>query len=123
MSVPHPSRSVRFASSWLRLALRFWPAESRHCGCALVAELDSIHDPFEAVRWTLGGTLLFARALVSHFLAWLRLPAGARLNGDVLRPSAQLPHRSRLFSAAFLVATAAILSLSRRGVRHSRRSR
>ena len=58
--------------------------------------------------------MLFSRASASHFLAWLELPAGSRSSADPLLPGTApptLPKRSRLFTAAILVATALLLFL------------
>jgi hypothetical protein len=58
--------------------------------------------------------MLFSRASASHFLAWLKLPAGSRLSGDSspLGGGAPiLPKRSRLFTAVLLAATVAVLFL------------
>jgi len=58
--------------------------------------------------------MLFARASISQFFAWLKLPAGSRfslasLPDGIIAPA--LPKRSRLFSAAMLFATALLLFL------------
>ena len=114
MGSPHQAMLFRLAHSSLRLALRFWPAESRDWGNALAAELHEIEKPVEALRWALGGLMLFSRASVSHLLAWLKLPAGSRLSKDPLLPGANppiLPKRSRLFTAVLLAATVAVLFL------------
>ena len=114
MSSPHQAMLFRLAHFSLQLALRFWPAESRDWGNALAAELHEIEKPFEALRWTIGGLMLFSRASASHLLAWLKLPAGSRLSRDPLLPGTNppiLPKRSRLFTAALLAATVAVLLL------------
>jgi hypothetical protein len=114
MASPHQSLGFRVADSSLQLAIRFWPEESRHWGHALAAELHEIEKPFEALTWALGGLMLFTRASASHFLAWLKLPAGSRMSTSSLLPGANppiLPKRSRLFTAAVLIATAAVLFL------------
>jgi hypothetical protein len=114
MTAPQQSLPLRLAHFSLQLALRFWPEESRHWGHALTAELDEIEQPIEALQWALGGLMLFARASASHFLAWLKLPAGSRLSPTSLPPGTTapiLPKRSRLFTAAVLVATALLLFL------------
>jgi len=115
MTTPRQSMIVRSAHWSLNLALRFWPEESRHWGHALAAELNEIENPIEALHWALGGLMLFARASASHFLAWLKLPAGSRLSPASLPPGIAapiLPKRSRLFTAAVLAATALLLFLS-----------
>jgi hypothetical protein len=112
MSSPQQAMPFRLAHSSLRLALRFWPEESRDWGHALAAELHEIEKPFEALRWALGGLMLFSRASASHYLTWLKLPAGARLSGTPIPGGGRtpiLPKRSRLFTAAILVATALLL--------------
>lgn len=114
MTAPQPSLPFRLAHSSLQLALRLWPEESRHWGHALTAELDEIEQPFEALHWALGGLMLFARASASHFLDWLKLPAGSGLSPASLPPGTTapiLPKRSRLFTAAVLAATALLLFL------------
>jgi hypothetical protein len=114
MTSPQQAMPFRLAHSSLQLALRFWPAESRDWGHALAAELYDIEKPFEALWWAIGGLLLFSRASLSHFLAWLKLPAGARLSAGspLLGAGAPiLPKRSRLFTAAVLVAAALLLFL------------
>src|SRR5580693_470051 len=116
MASSQQSLGFRVADSSLQLALRFWPKESRHWGQALAAELHEIEKPLEALNWALGGLMLFTRASASHFLAWLKLPAGSRLSGSPLPLGSNppiLPKRSRLFTAAILVATAAVLFLPR----------
>ena len=58
--------------------------------------------------------MLFSRASASHFLTWLKLPAGARLSTTppLLGNDAPiLPKRSRLFTVAMLAATALLLFL------------
>jgi len=114
MAAPQRSLTFRLAHSSLQLALRLWPEESRHWAQALTAELDEIQQPFEALQWALGGLVLFARASASHFLAWLKLPAGSRLSPTSLPPGTAaplLPKRSRLFTAAVLVGTILLLYL------------
>src|SRR6266446_6985941 len=109
MIAAQQSITARIAYRFLHLALRFWPAESRHWGQALAAEFHEIERPFEALGWALGGLMLFIRASASHFLAWLKLPAGSRLRAASLPLGAEapiLPKRSRLFTAAILFATA-----------------
>jgi hypothetical protein len=114
MASPQQSLGFRVADSSLQLALRFWPEESRHWGHALAGELHEIEKPFEALTWAIGGLMLFSRASASHFLAWLKLPAGSHLSGNPLPLGSNppiLPKRSRLFTAAVLIATAAVLFL------------
>ena len=53
--------------------------------------------------------MLFSRASASHFLAWLKLPAGSALPTGV--SVAVLPKRSRLFTVAILLATAVVVCL------------
>jgi hypothetical protein len=114
MSAPRQSLPFRLAHSFVELALRFWPEESRHWGHALAAELHEIEKPFEAIHWAIGGLTLFTRATASRFLAWLKLPAGSRLSGSSLPLGTNppiLPKRSRLFTAAVVVVTVAVLLL------------
>lgn len=114
MTSPQQAMPFRLAHSSLQLALRFWPEETRDWGHALAAELHEIEKPFEALRWAIGGLMLFSRASASHFLAWLKLPAGSRFSKDPLIPGNDppiLPKRSRLFTAVLLAATVAVLFL------------
>jgi hypothetical protein len=114
MGSPQQAMPFRLAHSSLQLALRFWPEETRDWGHAIAAELHEIEKPFEALLWALGGLMLFSRASASHFLAWLKLPAGSRLSGAPLpleSGAPMLPKRSRLFTAAILAATALLLLL------------
>lgn len=103
---------TRLAQSSMNVALRFWPAESRHWGEALAAELSGVSGPFEALFWALGGIMLFARALGSRFATWLKLPVGGSFRSAMLntgdKPSF-LPTRSRLVTAVLLICTAALL--------------
>jgi len=114
MASPQQAIPFRLAHSSLQLALSFWPEESRDWGHALASELHEIEKPFEALQWALGGLMLFSRASVSHFWMWLKLPAGSRLSADSLPVGGNgpiLPKRSRLFTAAILVATSLLLFL------------
>ena len=113
MSSPNQPMLLRFAHASLRITLRVWPEESLPWGHALAAELHEIDQPWEALCWAVGGFMLFARSTVSHFLDWLKLPAGARLSGSssVSGNGPLLPRRPRLFTAAVLVATALVFLL------------
>src|SRR4029077_15144248 len=114
MTAPQPSLPIRLAHSLLQLALGIWPDESRHWGQALVAELHEIEHRGEAVQWSRGGLLLFTRSSASHFFSGLKLPAGSTLTAASLPDvtgSSILPKRSRLFTLAILLATAAVLLL------------
>jgi hypothetical protein len=116
MTPAQQSLPFRLAQASLALALRFWPEESRDWGHALAAELDEIEKPLETLRWALGGLMLFSRASASHFLTWLKLPAGSRLAAASLPLGTSppvLPKRSRLFTAAILLATAVFSSFPR----------
>ena len=106
--------TARIVHRFLKLALRFWPEESRHWGQALAAEFHEIEQPFEAFWWALGGLMLFIRASASHVLVWLRLPVGSRFSAASLPGEAGAPlrpKRSRLFTLAILVASAMLLFL------------
>ena len=114
MAALKQSLPLRLSHSLLQLALRLWPEESRQWGQALAAELDEIENPWEAFHWAIGGLMLFSRASASHFLSWLKLPAGTRLSADSLPLGAYppiLPKHSRLLTATILLITAAILFL------------
>lgn len=110
---PQVSPTARFARALLACALRFWPAESRAWGAALAAEVDEATNGFEAMRWSLGGLMFFARSVLSSTWAWLKLPAGSSLPGTgaggVGGPL--MPKRSRLFTAAVLSVAAVLLLL------------
>ncbi len=108
------SFTARMVQRFLKLALLFWPEESRHWGQALAAEFHEIERPFEALWWAFGGLMLFIRTSASHYLAWLKLPVGPPFSGTSLSDEAGtplLPKRSRLFTLAILVATAMLLFL------------
>lgn len=113
MSAPagHPM-SVRFARWLLGCAVRYWPEETRAWGMALAAETDETASTLEALRWSWGGIMLFARSVVASASTWLKLPAGASLPGKA-EPSGTpvLPRRSRLFTAGALVAAVFVLLL------------
>jgi hypothetical protein len=114
MSAPQQAMPFRLAHSSLQLALRLWPEETRDWGHALAAELHEIEKPLEALRWAIGGLMLFSRASASHFLTWLKLPAGSRLSPTSLLPGTTapiLPKRSRLFTTAILATTAILFFL------------
>lgn len=106
---PQSSGTARFARWVLSCAVRFWPEESRAWGVALATEIDETANPFEAIRWSLGGLMFFARSVLSSGWAWLKLPAGASLSGPG-GPSL-LPKRPRLFTAAVLAVVALLLML------------
>jgi hypothetical protein len=69
MSVSSPTNSTaaRLARWLLDCALRHWPEETRPWGLALAAEIDETTSAFETVRWSLGGMMFFARAVLSEF--------------------------------------------------------
>ena len=104
--------AARFARWLLGCAVRHWPEETRPWGLALAAEIDETASAFEAVRWSLGGIIFFARSLLSGAWAWMRLPAGVSLP-DASGPEGPslLPKRSRVFTAAILAAAALLLFL------------
>jgi hypothetical protein len=112
MNSPRQSLPLRLARSSLQLVLRVWPEESRQWGQALASEMREIEKPFEALQWALGGLMLFTCASASQFLAWLKLPVGARLPAASLPAETSepiLPKRSRLFTVAILFATVVLL--------------
>jgi hypothetical protein len=90
--------------------VRHWPEETRAWGMALAAEIDETTDTLETLRWSWGGIMLFARSVIASAWTWLKLPAGASLPGKTT-DSPLLPRRSRLFTAAALIAAAVVLSL------------
>ncbi|HTP68234.1 MAG TPA: hypothetical protein VMJ35_04960 [Dongiaceae bacterium] len=105
-SPPQPlAKSLAVKS--LQLAVRCWPADSRHWGQALLAEIYGIADPVEAIFWALGGVTVFLRSFLSHLLAILKLPPG-RTNAPLsVRPGSGgpvFPRHSRLLTALVLLA-------------------
>ena len=112
MSEPSNSLLLRFARWQVRALVRVWPEESRKWGQALASEAEEIQLPLEAVRWALGGVVVFSRALGSHLLAWCKLPVGGQSSAG-LGPltNAPGPRRSRLFTAAILIAAALLLCI------------
>lgn len=107
---PQGSGTARFARWMLTCAVRYWPEQSRHWGAALAAEIDESTNGFDAVRWSLGGMMFFARSVLSSVWTWLKLPAGSSLPGAASGPSLT-PKRSRIFTAAVLAVTALLLAL------------
>ena len=101
---------VRLARRLLAMALTHWPEETRAWGRAVAAELDEAADPLESLWWSLGGMVLFLRSLAASVWTWLHLPVGIPLSRGG-EHAALLPRRSRLFTAAMLLAAAAVLFL------------
>jgi hypothetical protein len=112
MSVSSPTNSTaaRLARWLLNCALLLWPEETRPWGLALAAEIDETTSALETVRWSLGGMMFFARAVLSGAWTWLKLPAGGSLPGGATGPSI-LPKRSRMFTAGTLVVAVLLLFL------------
>ena len=112
MSVSSPTNSTaaRLARWLLNCALLLWPEETRPWGLALAAEIDETTSALETVRWSLGGMMFFARAVLSGAWTWLKLPAGGSLPGGAEGPS-MLPKRSRVFTAGILVVAVLLLFL------------
>lgn len=110
---PQVSPTARFARALLACALRFWPAESRAWGAALAAEVDEATNDFDAMRWSLGGLMFFARSVLSSTWTWLKLPAGSSLPGSAAGGAGGplMPKRSRLFTAALLAVASVLLLL------------
>jgi hypothetical protein len=114
MNVP-PAASpmpVRFARWLLRCAVRHWPKDTRVWGMALAAEIDATSRTLDALRWSWGGIMLFARSVVTSVWSWLKLPAGTLPSGKT-DPSGGpvLPRRSRLSTVCVLAAGIVLLSL------------
>jgi hypothetical protein len=112
MSMPEPkyerSLTTRGARWALDCAVKHWPEETRQWGIAMAAEIDEATNPFEAIRWSLGGIMFFARAVFSETWRWLKLPAGSSFpDGSTGEPAG--PKHSRLFTAAILAAAAILL--------------
>jgi|GEM_PF-2521730 len=110
---PQVSAAARFARAMLGCALRYWPEDSRAWGTAMAAEIDEATNGFDAMWWSLGGLMFFARSVLSSTWAWLKLPAGSSLPGSgaggVGGPL--MPKRSRLFTAVVLAVAAVLLLL------------
>jgi hypothetical protein len=113
MSAQENSVTSRFARWALGCAVRHWPKENRAWGLALAAEIDETSSAFEAVRWSLGGIMLFTRSMLSSAWKWMKLPAGGSLSGGAggPEPSSLLPKRSRVFTAAVVAVAALLLAL------------
>lgn len=109
---PERSAISRFARWMLACAVRYWPEESRAWGAAMAAEIGDATNGFDAMRWSLGGIMFFARSVLSSAWGWLKSPAGSSLPGG-LGPEQRgwLPKRSRLFTAAVLTCAVALLLL------------
>ncbi len=89
------------------MAVRYWPESSRQWGQAVLAEMAEISEPGAALRWSAGGILLFLRALVGHFLEWMRLPPGGRFsNGGLASGDPQFPKHPRFVTALILLGAA-----------------
>jgi hypothetical protein len=114
MPAPRTSLLGRCAANSLDFVVRFWPENSRRWGQAILAEIGEINEPAAAASWAMGGILLFFRALLCDFLAWLKLPAGERLS-DASSPSGskgpQFPKHSRWATAAVLLAALSLFFL------------
>jgi hypothetical protein len=104
------STAARLARWLLGCAVRHWPEETRAWGLALAAEIDETASAFEAVRWSLGGMMFFARSVLSGAWAWLKLPAGGSVPGGAPGP-AMLPKRSRVFTSGILIVAVLLLFL------------
>jgi len=66
----------RGAAGVLRVAVSLWPAEERHWGRAISAELDEIEGAWNSVAWAAGGVVVWMRALAKSFLQSLGRPLG-----------------------------------------------
>lgn len=110
---PQDSATARFARAMLACALRYWPRDSRAWGAALAAEVDEATNGFDAMRWSLGGLMFFARSVLSSTWSWLNLPAGSSLpvSGASGVDGPLKPKRSRLFTAAVLAVATVLLLL------------
>lgn len=110
---PQLSGLARFARAMLACALRYWPEDSRAWGAALAAEVDEATNGFDAMRWSLGGIMFFARSVLSSTWTWLKLPAGSSLPGAGAADGGGplMAKRSRIFTAAVLVVAAVLLLL------------
>jgi hypothetical protein len=103
-----PSRAEALAKTValrsLHLAIRFWPAESRHWGRALLAELYEVTRPSEALHWAVGGITVFLRSHLSHAVLLLRLAPGQAPNGA--RHTGSQPKNPRYVTALVFLAIA-----------------
>jgi hypothetical protein len=65
----HSSNSAdRIAHRVLRYAIRFYPAEQRAWGEAILAEADAITSLNTALSWTIGGLMVAFRVFLSHLV-------------------------------------------------------
>ena len=108
-SAPESSLVLRFARWLARTLVDASPAESRSWGQALASETQAIQEPFDALRWALGGFRLFARAWTLHAFKWLSLPVGSGTTTTL--GTGPAPRRSRLFTFALLSVTAVLFSV------------
>lgn len=94
--------TLRISAAVLKWALRLYPREARAWGEAILAEVNEISEPAEALVWTLGG-------LTAAFRLWLSACLRHRGRGYVPDPGGGPP--SWKFAAVCLMLTAALLLL------------
>lgn len=114
MNAPRNSLLTRVALNSMDLAVRHWPESSRHWGQAMLAEMGEISEPVAALNWAAGGILLFARAMMGHFLEWMRLPAGTEFSGAALPSGSngpQSPKHSRVATVLILLGAVTLFFL------------
>jgi hypothetical protein len=113
---PADNSSAAKFTKWLLIrTVRYWPAQSRDWGSAVIAELDHITDSRDAFRWACGGIFVFLRAVGSHLFYWVLLPPGSKLihgsSGFDSSDKPRYPKHSRLVTALLLAAAFLLLLL------------
>jgi hypothetical protein len=102
---------MRFARGLMARILRRWPEESHEWGMALTAEMEEITGMWDALRWSLGGVMLFVRSVASEFFSWMKLPAGASLRSNGNTNHSFRLKRSRIFTVSVLAVAGALFVL------------
>jgi hypothetical protein len=76
--------------------------------------MGEISEPGAALNWAAGGMLLFFRAMVAHFLEWMKMPAGGGFSGALVASGGkgpQFPKHSRLATMVILLAAVTLFFL------------
>ncbi|HXN25184.1 MAG TPA: hypothetical protein VOA41_20815 [Candidatus Dormibacteraeota bacterium] len=100
------------AGSALRALVRLWPTESLEWGQAIATELESVDNGPAAVRWALGGVVVFAKALWKSFWNSLRRPLGVSRENTfrgAFGEAARGPRMPRWLTALLLAGTVVLL--------------
>src|SRR5208282_3251715 len=104
----------RGAAGVLRVAVSLWPAEERHWGRAICAELDEVEGAWNSVAWAAGGVAVWMRVLTKSFLQSLGRPLGVGADPatqELLGRTAGVPRTPRWATAALVLAALAVLCL------------